>query len=413
MGLEMKVKRALLKELAKRYQRGSKREKSLILEEFVGLTGYNRCYASWLLRNCGRKIILSGKEGEQVVVIGEVRKIKRRRPRIYDEEFKRVLIWIWELLDYCCGKRLAASLRWLVEKLVEQGELRVKKRVQEKLMKVSAATIDRLLRSERKKYELKSRARTKPGTLLKHQIPIRTFSEWDEAKPGFLEIDLVGHDGGNSSGEFLYSLNATDVASGWVETEALRNRAQVWTFQALERIKQRLPFPLLGIDSDNDGAFINAHLIRYCQENKLTFTRSRPYKKNDNCYVEQKNYSVVRRLVGYLRYDTEEEKKLLEQIYSLSRLYYNFFLPNMKLIRKERRGSRVTKKHDLPKTPYQRLLESPEISLEQKNRLRQTYQELNVVKLKREIDRLKERLWRLQKTKRNCTYFRIDSYVRQ
>jgi len=133
-----------------------------------------------------------------VVVIGEVRKIKRRRPRIYDEEFKRVLIWMWELLDQSFGQRLAASLRWLVEKLVEQGEPRVKKRVQEKLMKVEAAMIDKLLRSERKKYELKSRARTKPGTLLKHQIPIRTFSEWDEAKPGFLEIDLVGHDGGTS-----------------------------------------------------------------------------------------------------------------------------------------------------------------------------------------------------------------------
>ncbi|MCL6579659.1 MAG: transposase [Candidatus Bathyarchaeota archaeon] len=409
----MKVKRAILKELAKRYQRGSKREKSLILKEFVSLTGYNRCYSSWLLRHCGRKVILRGKDGQQVVVIGEVRKIKRSRPRIYDEEFRRVLIWIWEILDYICGKRLAASLKWLVPKLVEQGELKVRKKIQEKLMKVSAATIDRLLRPERKKYELKSRARTKPGTLLKHQVPIRTFSEWDEAKPGFLEIDLVGHDGGNSSGEFLYSLNATDVASGWIETEALRNRAQVWTFQALERIKQRLPFPLLGIDSDNDGAFINAHLIRYCQENKLTFTRSRPYQKNDNCYVEQKNYSAVRRLVGYLRYDTEQEQNLLEQIYSLSRLYYNFFLPNMKLVRKERIGSRVTKKHDLPKTPYQRLLESPELSLEQKDRLRQTYQQLNVVKLKREIDRLRERLWRLQKTKKNCTNFRIDSYVRQ
>ena len=217
------------------------------------------------------------------------------------------------------------------------------------MIKVSAATVDRLLRAERKKYELKSRARTKPGTLLKHQLPRRTFSEWNEGKPGFLEIDLVGHDGGNSSGEYLYSLNATDVASGWVETEALRNRAQVWAFQALERIKQRLPFPLLRIDSDNDGAFINAHLIKYCQENKLTFTRSRPYQKNDNCYIEQKNYSVVRRLVGYLRHDTEEERKLLEQIYSLSRLYYNFFQVNMKLIKKERIGSQVTKRHDLLK----------------------------------------------------------------
>lgn len=280
-------------------------------------------------------------------------------------------------------------------------------------MKVSAATVDRLLRSERKKYELKSRARTKPGTLLKHQVPIRTFSEWEEGKPGFLEIDLVGHDGGNAQGEFLYSLNATDVASGWSEAEPVRNRAQVWTFQALEKIRQRLPFKLRGIDSDNDSAFINAHLIRYCQENHLRFTRSRPYKKNDNCYVEQKNYSVIRRLVGYLRYDTEEEQQLLRELYSLARLYYNFFQPNMKLVSKERRGSRVIKRYDLPKTPYQRLLESPEITPEQKNRLRQTYQELNMVKLKTEIERLKDKLWRLQRTKKNCTNFRIDSYVRQ
>ncbi len=168
MRLEMKVKRTVLKELAKRYKRGSKREKSLILKEFVGLTGYHRCYASWLLRHCGREVILSGKDGKQVVFIGEVRETKRRRPRVYDEEFRRVLIWLWELLDYSCGKRLAASLRWLVARLLEQGELRVKKRVEEKLMTVSAATVDRLLRPERKKYELKSRARTNPGTLLKH-----------------------------------------------------------------------------------------------------------------------------------------------------------------------------------------------------------------------------------------------------
>ena len=152
MGLEMKVKRAILKELAKRYQRGSKKERSLILDEFVGLTGYNRCYSSWLLRNCGRKVILSGKDGQQVVVIGEVRKIKRRRPRIYDEEFRRILIWVWKLLDYICGKRLATSLKWLVPRLVEQRELKVRKRIREKLTKVSAATIDRLLRPKRKKY---------------------------------------------------------------------------------------------------------------------------------------------------------------------------------------------------------------------------------------------------------------------
>lgn len=355
-------------------------------------------------------MVLGGKGVQQVVLIGEVRKIRRKRRRIYDEEFKKVLVWLWELLDYSCGKRLVWSLRWLVPRLIEQRELRVKTAVRQKLLQVSAATVDRLLRPERKQYELKSRARTKPGTLLKHQVPIRTFSEWDEGKPGFLEIDLVGHDGGNAQGEFLYSLNATDVASGWIETEAVRNRAQVWTFQALERIRQRLPFPLLGIDSDNDGAFINDHLLRYCKENRLTFTRSRPYRKNDNCYVEQKNYSVVRRLVGYLRYETEGEQKILEQLYRCSRLYYNFFQPNLKLLSKERIGSRVVKRYDRPRTPYQRLLESPEITPEQKNRLRRTY---NLVKLKAEIDRLKDKLWRLQKVKKKCPNFRIDSYVRQ
>ncbi|MGC8745538.1 MAG: hypothetical protein ACP5SQ_02840 [Candidatus Saccharicenans sp.] len=153
-----------------------------------------------MLCNCGRKVVLSGGDGQRVVFIGEVRPIRRRRARVYDEEFKRVLVWLWELLDYSCGKRLVGSLRWLVPKLVEQRELRVKKAVQQKLLQVSAATVDRLLRPERKRCELKSRARTRPGTLLKHQVPIRTFAEWEEGKPGFLEIDLVGHDGGNTQG---------------------------------------------------------------------------------------------------------------------------------------------------------------------------------------------------------------------
>jgi hypothetical protein len=413
MGLEMKVKRAVLKELAHKYQSSSKKAKGQVLEEFIGLTGYNRNYGSWLLRNCGRKVVMRGLNGEQVIVIGELRKVRRRRKRVYDEEVKRVLRWVWQVLDYSCGKRLVASLGWLVPKLEEQRELKVKKSVREKLLRVSASTADRLLRPERKKMEIKSRARTKPGTLLKYQVPIRTYSEWDERRPGFLETDLVGHDGGRTEGEFLYSLNATDVVSSWSETEAVRNRAQVWTFEALQKIKDRLPFKLLGIDSDNDGAFINAHLIKYCQDNQLTFTRSRPSKKNDGCYIEQKNYSVVRRLVGYSRYDTPQEQDLLNELYSLSRLYYNFFQVTMKLISKERIGSRVSKRHDSPKTPYQRLLESPFVEEEQKEKLRAMFKELNVVKLKKEMEKLQSKLFRLQRYKKNCTSFRIDSYVRQ
>lgn len=413
MELEMRVRRAVLKEMARRYQGSRKKIKSRILEEFVSLTGYNRGYASWLLRWCGRKLFLRQAYGPTVVIVGERRKIKRSRERIYDEEFKRILVWLWELLGWSCSKRLVASLRWLVPRLEGQKELSLKRGVREKLLRVSAATVDRLLRSERKKFELKPRARTKPGTLLKHQVPIRTFSEWDEGRPGFMELDLVSHDGGSAQGDFCFSLNATDVASGWTETEAIKNRAQVWAFQALEKIRERLPFPLLGIDSDNDGAFINAHLIRYCQEQRLLFTRSRAYKKNDNCYVEQKNYTLVRRMVGYQRYDTEEELQLLNQLYSRVRLYYNFFQVSMKLRSKERQGSKVRKRYDEPKTPYQRLLESASLREEEKNRLRQTYEELNVVRLKAEIDRLQQRLCRLNEEKKKRPNFHVDSYVRQ
>lgn len=215
-------------------------------------------------------------------------------------------------------------------------------------MKVSASTIDRLLRQEKKKYTLKSRSKTKPGTLLKNQIPIRTFSEWDEGRPGFMEIDLVGHDGGDARGEFIQTLDVTDVCTGWTETRAVRNKAQVWVFEALKEIMDRIPFDLLGIDSDNGSEFINHHLFRFCTERKITFTRTRSYRKNDNCFVEQKNYSVVRRFAGYLRYNTEEELKLLNELYSYLRLYTNFFQPVMKLTEKTRIGSGVIKRYDIP-----------------------------------------------------------------
>jgi len=173
---------------------------------------------------------------------------------------------------------------------------------------------------------------------------------WDEKEPGFVEMDLVSHDGGSARGDYIQTLDLTDVFSGWTETRAVRNKAQVWTFQALKEIRGKLPFQMLGIDSDNGGEFINAHLLNYCKEQKITFTRSRPYKKNDNCFVEQKNYSVVRRAVGYARYDTEEELEVLNQLYESLRLYTNFFQPVMKLAEKERMGSKVKKKYDKAKT---------------------------------------------------------------
>jgi hypothetical protein len=272
------------------------------------------------------------------------------------------------------------------------GELKLKPKVRQKLQQISAATIDRLLVEDKKQSLNGSRARTKPGTLLKSQIPIRTFTEWNDARPGFTEIDLVGHDGGNASGDFCYTLDLTDVASGWTETRAIRNKAQVWVVEELKLIEKRLPFELLGIDSDNGSEFINAHLLRYCQDQKLTFTRARSYRKNDNCFVEQKNYSVVRRAVGYARYDTETELKLLNRLYDHLRLYSNYFQPVMKLVSKERNGSQVKKKYDTARTPYQRLLESEHLKEEQKQRLKKEYQKLNPAELKREITKLQNEL---------------------
>jgi hypothetical protein len=185
--------------------------------------------------------------------------------------------------------------------LERHNELRCDRQTREKLLRISAATIDRLLRPERRKHELRGQARTKPGTLLKHQIPIRTFAEWDEQQPGFGEIDLVGHDGGVAAGDYCQTLDLTDIATTWTETMAVRNKAQARVFEALQKVRKNLPFPLLGLDSDNGSEFINDELLRYCQQQQISFTRSRPYRKNDSCFVEQKNYSIVRRAVVYAR----------------------------------------------------------------------------------------------------------------
>ena len=268
-------------------------------------------------------------------------------------------------------------------------------------MQISASSIDRLLKSERRKHQLRARSHTKPGTLLKHQIPIRTFAEWDEDRPGFAEIDLVAHDGGLALGDFCQSLDLTDVCTGWTETEAVPNKAQVWVFAALQTIRARLPFPLRGLDSDNGSEFVNNELLRYCQQEHITFTRARPYRNNDNCYVEQKNYSVVRQTVGYQRFDTTAELLVLKQLYTTLRLYTNFFQPTMKLKSKERFGSRVKKTYEAPQTPYQRVLASVSVSPTDKQKLKRQYKELNPAALKRELDQLRKQLFALAARKKH------------
>ncbi len=359
-----------------RYLRASRKEKTQILDEFVALTGYHRKAAIRVLRK-GRKPVAWDRRG---------------RPRQYPNEVKAALIAVWEACDRICSKRLQPCLAEMVAVLERQGELRPPPHTRRRLVKMSAATIDRLLRTHRRRQ---GRCTTKPGSLLKEKIPVRTFADWDDARPGFLEMDLAAHCGESAAGEYLHTLNAVDVATGWCEPEALPNRSQQAVKEALDRMRRRMPFPLLGIDSDNDTAFINHNLVRYCDREGITFTRSREYKKNDQAHVEQKNWTAVRQLIGYDRYESAEALELLQVIYTDWRLFVNFFQPVRKLVAKERLGSKVRKRYDEAKTPYQRVLTSSDGGEEGKERLRGLYRTLNPVALRRRIEENLEKLWRL------------------
>lgn len=393
MRLTMAERKTVTKAMSRQYRKASKKERGRILDEFVGATGYNRAYAAQVLRGHGKRVEVS----PGVVLEGSARVKKKRQARQpdYGPDMLKALKKIWKIMDCICGKRLVAMLPEVVPRLVSCGELKASRQVREKLVRISASTIDRLLAPERRKYALKGRGHTKPGTLLKHQIPVRTFSQWDDAKPGFFEIDLVGHDGGSTAGEYCQTLDATDVATGWSEQIAVPTKAQCWVFEAIKEMRRRLPFELLGIDSDNGGEFINHQLARYCTDEKLTFTRSRACRKNDNCYVEQKNWSIVRRFVGYGRYENDEACQCLNDLYAVLHDYVNYFMPSMKLIEKRRDGARVRKRYDTPQTPFQRMLASPQISAQEKRCLKVHYATLNPAALHRDIECLQKRLTRL------------------
>ena len=288
MGLTMAQRDAVSRQVAVRYRDASRVDKSRILDELCAVTQWHRDHARKALR--------------RALVPRSVGRKRKSLPRqVYGRDVVAALEVCWAVLGGPCGKRLAPFLGEIVDRLRAVGELRIGQQTRDALVSMSAATIDRRLAGQRARLQLKGRSGTKPGSLLKAQIPVRTWSQWDENQPGFVEVDLVGHEGGNSRGEFCQTLTVTDIATGWTETQAVRNKAGSRVTAALDDIAAALPFPLLGIDSDNGVEFINHHLLTYCTEHEITFTRSRPSHKNDNAHVEQKNWSVVRQTVGYLR----------------------------------------------------------------------------------------------------------------
>ena len=400
MGLGMKDRQSLTREVAPRYQKARKAEKEKILDEFVKNTGYSRNYAIHILATWGKvhTVMIDGKPIRMVVGVPRTRKARKGKVH-YGELLKQVLVRIWALFDYMCGKRLAIFIRQNIALLAAQEEFHIDEELQSQLLTISPATIDRILKDERKKLEIKGRSHTKAGVLLKHQIPIRTFYEWDERKPGFFELDTVAHDGGTTLGEYCWTLTATDVYSGWIELRALPNRAHRWVKEQIELIAQELPFSLYGIDSDNGGEFINMQLLHWCTEHHIQFTRSRANHKNDNCFVEQKNDFAVRRTVGYARFSTPEEYEALQEVYQYLCPLLNFYYPSMKIIEKLRIGARLKKVYDSPKTPYQRLLESPDIDEKVKTNLHQRAAALHPIELKYLLDDAVTKLMNLSQHK--------------
>jgi len=375
-----KSKKEYLASIFLPYRNASKKRKSQILNEFCLVCDYHRKYAIWLLKH--HKRFTTPKPGKRG------RASKYNNPAILEP-----LKQIWLAANLPCSSRLKAIIPLWLPFYPEALSAKVK----EALLSISPSTIDRLLKSVRIKYGKRGRSTTKPGTLLKKHIPIKT-KQWDETRPGFIEADTVAHCGGSLAGEFAYTVDTVDIATGWTEQRAVLGKGEAGVLEQLKDIEASYPFPLLGFDSDNGGEFINYHALKHFtqREKPVAFTRSREYESNDNAHIEQKNWTHVRQYFGYSRLDDPRVVSWMNEFYRLeSRLYLNFFLPSVKLLSKERIGSKTIKRHDLPKTPYQRVLESKDVSTQTKNLLKEQFKTLNPFFLKKEMEKKLARIFNL------------------
>jgi Integrase core domain. len=387
--MSQRSKRELLEEIRPRYLKAKKVEKKTMLDEFVAATGYHRKYATRILKH-GRPRQSGKKHGFH---------------KVYQGEVVVALEQIWEVCGRICSKRLQPFLPEMVKVLERCGELTLPAETKRLLLQMSSATIDRCLGPAHFEHP-HGLSTTKPGSLLKKAISVRTYTPWNEDQPGFLEIDLVAHCGGSVEGQYINTLTCVDLSTGWIECLAVHHRSQQAVFEAIQTMRTYLPFLLLGLDSDNGNEFtlapnasagVNDLLYQYCLSEKITFTRSRPYQKNDQAHVEQKNWSVVRRLIGYDRLETEAEYLLLQSIYADLRLYTNFFQPVLKLVSKEHVDKKLVKRYDTAATPFQRVLAAKDIPFETKARLTNLYVQLNPVQLRTTIDAKVAKLWKISR----------------
>ncbi|MGB8952010.1 MAG: hypothetical protein WCC06_05010 [Candidatus Aminicenantales bacterium] len=341
--MDLKSRKAYMDAISERYHKASKESKTRILSELCEVCGYNRKYAIWKINHW------RASQGEALP------RKRRRRKKTYLGEVMKIVEKVWEKADYPWSVRLKEILRLWLPWIRERFD--VTSAQEKKLLAISPSTIDRHLRQKKRRLRRRIYGRTKPGTLLRHQIEVRC-EHWDVKRSGYLELDLVSHSGECAEGEFVYTLNLTDIASTWDESRAVMGKGEEGILQALKEISEALPFPVLGIDSDNGSEFINWHLKSYCDGRRIQFTRSRPYKKDDNAHIEQKNWTHVRKLIGWDRYDSPQALAAMNDLYAHElRLYMNLFQPSVKLVQVIRKGSRRIRRYDKPRTPLDRLLE--------------------------------------------------------
>jgi len=387
----MKAKRAIIKHNAALYRKATKKVKSIMLDELTEMLHMNRQHLAKLLRNTGRVVARKG----NVVVVSDLspKNLSRRgRKKIYGNDVVEALKEIWPLTGYASSKHLVAFIRLNHDMLFVHPEFKdLKQDTEDKLLKISASTADRLLKPYRDKAKLKKRYRGNPfSSNLKKSIQVEAW--FDKPKePGYVEVDLVHHSGASGKGEFIYTLTATEVTTGWTELRALKNKAMVWTRKALEDAAGVIPLPLKKLHSDNGSEFINAHVHRFCKQRGIDFTRSRPYRKNDSPYVESKNWSMVRAYTGWRRYDTDEELEALDSLLRLITIRHNLFMPHMRLVSRQREGRKVHKIYDMD-IPLNRVLKSPEADADTKERLLRSRNATDIVRLSKEIERASERL---------------------
>ena len=388
----MHARKQYLTEVRKEYKGADAGRRGRLLDEAQKRTGYNRKY---LIR------VLNDEPRPQLARSG-----RRRRKASYGAAVVTALVRVWDIFEQPCGQRLVPVLREQVDRLRQRGELGCSERVAAQLCEISASTIDRLLRREKRVRHLRRNRNPNVQRLIYQKVPVKVAADWDTSEIGNVQVDFVAHCGRSTGGDYIYTISAVDIATNWWEGQAIPVRSQYATREGLNQMRPRFPFRVRELHPDNDSALVNDLLLDWCREQRIQLSRSRPYQKNDNAWVEQKNWTHVRKVVGYRRFDNTTELRLLNEIYGVLRLYKNFFLPTIKLAGKTRINGRIHRTYDAPQTPYQRVMESRQIDRKTRKELRTLYEALNPAELQRRLNGLREQLERVSASKSELVHAR-------